>query len=225
MTEDRDRFHAAHCSALRLLAALAVSLVAAPAAALDLTLVGTFGDKAAIFVLAGGEPRTVKVGQKIGPATLVAVERDRATVEIDGRRRVLARGQTYSAAPAAGAREVAVLTAGPGGHFVADGQVNGAAVRFLVDTGATAVALPAAEARRLGIDYRKGRPGITQTAAGPAPVYLVRLDSVRVGGIELREVDAIVIEQGLPVALLGMSFLNRVEMKREGETLTLTRRF
>lgn len=53
----------------------------------------------------------------------------------------------------------------------------------------------------------------------------MRLDSVRVGGIELREVDAIVIEQGLPVALLGMSFLNRVEMKREGETLTLTRRF
>lgn len=210
---------------LRPFALLAAALVCAPAAALDLTLVGTFGDKAAILVLDGGEPRTVKVGQKIGGATLLAVERDRATVEVDGKRRVLLRGQTYSTAANPSGRQTAVLAAGPGGHFIVEGQVNGGAVRFLVDTGATAVALPAPDARRLGIDYLKGRRGITQTASGPAPAYLVRLDSVRVGAIELHEVDAIVIEQGLGIALLGMSFLNRVEMKREGQTLTLTRRF
>lgn len=204
---------------------LAAALAAAPAAALDLTLVGTFGDKAAILVLDRGEPRTVRIGQKIGAATLVSVERDRATVEIDGKRRVLVRGQTWSTSGGPAGRQTAVLAAGPGGHFVAEGQVNGGAVRFLVDTGASAVALPAADARRLGIDYRKGQRGITQTASGPAPVYLVKLDSVRVGAIELHEVDGIVIEQGLPIALLGMTFLNRVEMKREGQTLTLTRRF
>jgi aspartyl protease family protein len=216
---------AAHCSVLRRIALLAAALAAAPAAALDLTLVGTFGDKAAILVLDNGEPRTVRVGQRIGTATLVSVERDRATVEIDGKRRVLVRGQTWSTSAGTTGRQTAVLAAGPGGHFIVEGQVNGGTVRFLVDTGASAVALPAADAQRLGIDYRKGQRGITQTASGTAPAYLVRLDSVRVGGIELHQVDGIVIEQGLSVALLGMTFLNRVEMKREGQTLTLTRRF
>jgi aspartyl protease family protein len=206
-------------------AVLAAALAMGEAAATDLTLVGTFGDKAAVIAVDGGEPRTVKVGQRFGGATLVSVERDRATVEIDGKRRVLVRGQTYSTGGSPSGRQTAVLAAGPGGHFIAEGQVNGGPVRFLVDTGATSIALPAPDARRLGIDYLKGRRGFTQTAAGPAPVYIVRLDTVRVGGIELQQVDAIVIEQGLSIALLGMSFLNRVEMKRDGATMTLTRRF
>ena len=201
-------------------------MAAAPAAlATDVTLTGTFGDKAAILAVDGGEPRTLKVGQRMGNVTLVSVEKDRATVEVDGKRRVLLRGQTYSTAANPAGRQTTVLAAGPGGHFVAEGQVNGGAVRFLVDTGATAIALPAADARRLGIDYQKGRRGMTNTAAGPTPMYIVRLDSVRVGGIELQAIDAIVIEQGLNVALLGMTFLNRVEMKRDGATMTLTRRF
>jgi aspartyl protease family protein len=98
-------------------------------------------------------------------------------------------------------------------------------VRFLVDTGATSIALPAADARRLGIDFRNAPRGITQTANGPTQTYLVRLDTVRVGGIELNMVDAVIIEQGLPIALLGMTFLNRVEMRREGSTMTLIRKF
>lgn len=203
---------------------LALALAALPALATDVTLVGVFGDKAAVITVDGGAPKTVKVGYRLGNVTVVAVEKDRATVEVDGKRRVLVRGQTYSTAAASG-RQSAVLAAGPGGHFIAEGQVNGGAVRFLVDTGATAIALPGHEASRLGIDYRKGRRGVTQTAAGPATMYLVRLDTVRVGDIELQSVDAIVIEQGLGVALLGMTFLNRVEMKRDGSTMTLTRRF
>jgi aspartyl protease family protein len=53
----------------------------------------------------------------------------------------------------------------------------------------------------------------------------VNLDSVKLGSIELTAVEAIVIEQGLDMALLGMSFLNRVEMKRDGQNMTLIRRF
>jgi aspartyl protease family protein len=98
-------------------------------------------------------------------------------------------------------------------------------VRFLVDTGATSIVLPARDAERLGIDYRKGRRAITQTANGPVSVYRVNLTTVRLGDIELQAVDAVVIEQGLDIALLGMSFLNRVEMKRDGATMTLIRRF
>lgn len=201
-------------------------LAAAPTAlATNVTLTGVFGDKAAIIAVDNGEPRTIRVGQRIGNVTLISVDKDRATVEVDGKRRVLVRGQTYSTAANPSGRQTAVLAAGPGGHFIAEGQVNGGSVRFLVDTGATAIALPGAEAKRLGIDYLKGRRGMTQTAAGPTAMYVVRLDTVRVGGIELQAVDAMVIEQGLPVSLLGMTFLNRVEMRREGQTMTLTRRF
>lgn len=205
---------------------LVLGTLAAPAAmAAEVTLVGVFGDKAAVLAIDGGAPRTVKVGQKLGEITVIAVEKDRATIEAGGKRRVLVRGQTYSTSGSGADRQSVTMSAGAGGHFMVDGQIGGGAIRFLVDTGASAVAIPASAATRLGIDYRKGRPGTTQTAAGPAQMYIVRLDSVRVGGIELQNVEAIVIEQGLSVALLGNSFLNRVEMRRDGQTMTLTRRY
>jgi len=81
------------------------------------------------------------------------------------------------------------------------------------------------DAVRLGIDYRKGARGRSHTANGTVTVYKVKFDRVRLGGIELTSVDGIVIEEGLDVALLGMSFLNRVEMQREGQTMVLIRRF
>jgi len=205
------------------IALLALSAGAAAWAA-DVSLVGTFDTKAAILSIDGGAPRTVKVGQSAGGVTLIAVEKDRATVEVDGKRRVLQRGQTYSSGAGSGAQSV-TLAAGAGGHFMAQGQINGGAILFLVDTGATAIAIPASDAERLRIDYRKGRRSTTQTAGGPAPVWVVTLDSVRVGGIEVQNVEAIVIEQGLTVALLGNTFLNRMEMRREGQTMTLTRRY
>jgi aspartyl protease family protein len=78
---------------------------------------------------------------------------------------------------------------------------------------------------RLGIDYRKGQRGYSNTAGGVVPIYRIRLDTVRLGSIELTGVEASVLEGGLNIALLGMSFLNRVEMKRDGHLMILTRRF
>jgi len=205
---------------------LGLTALATPAAiAAEVTLVGVFGDKAAVLAIDGGAPRTVKVGQKLGDLTVIAVEKDRATIEAGGKRRVLVRGQTYSTSASGADRQSVTLSAGAGGHFMVDGQINGGAIRFMVDTGATAIAIPASDANRLRIDYRKGRPGTTQTASGPTAMYIVRLDRVRIGAIELQNIDAIVIEQGLTVALLGNTFLNRMEMRREGQTMTLTRRF
>lgn len=206
---------------------IALLLLAAGGAAraADVALIGVIGDKAAVFALNGGEPKTVKVGQKWNGVTVLAVEKDRATVEIDGKRRVLVQGQHYRAAAPASSRQRVTLAADARGHFIAEGTVNGAPVRFLVDTGASMIALPARDAQRLGLDYRKGARGMASTAAGSVPVYRVSLDSVRLGGIELSAVEAMVIEQGLDIALLGMSFLNRLEMQREGQTMTLTRRF
>lgn len=205
--------------------ALLLLLASLTAPAAQVTLVGVFGDKAAILSIDGGAPKTVKVGQKLGDLTVTAVAKDRATIQIEGKRRVLVRGQTYSSSGASATAQSVTLSAGAGGHFMAEGQINGGAIRFLVDTGASAVSIPASEANRLRIDFRNGRRGTTQTASGPTPMYIVRLDSIRVGGIELQNVDAIVIEQGLNVALLGNTFLNRVEMRREGQSMTLTRRF
>ena len=198
-----------------------------PAAAAELTLVGIFGDKAAILAIDGGAPRTIRVGQSAAGITVIAVEQspERAIVEVQGKRQVLVRGQTYSSAPGADGRQSVTLAAGPGGHFTAEGLVNGRAVRFVVDTGATMVTLPGGDALRLGIDYRKGEAGTMQTAAGPALAYKVKLDTVRVGGIELNNVDCVVIEKGLNIALLGMSFLNRVEMKQESGRMTMLRRY
>lgn len=198
-------------------------LASVDAAAGEVSLIGTFGATAAILSIDGGAPKTVKVGQSAGGIKLISVEQDRATIEADGKRRILQRGQTYSSA-GAGPQSV-TLSVGAGGHFMADGQINGGAIRFMIDTGATAVAIPASDANRLRIDYTKGRLGTAQTAGGPTAAYLVTVDSVRIGGIELQNVEIVVIEQGLTLALLGNTFLNRMEMRREGQTMTLIKRF
>jgi aspartyl protease family protein len=205
--------------------ALVLFLVAGAAGAADVALIGLIGDKAVVLALEGGEPKTVKLGQTWNGITVLSVARDRATVEIDGRRRVLIHGPHYRAAENLSERAQTTLAVDESGHFRADGAVNGLAVRFIVDTGATAVALPARDANRIGLDYRSGAQGFAKTANGTVPVYRVNLDVVKLGSIELRSVDAVVIESDLETALLGMTFLNRVEMKRDGSTMTLIRRF
>ena len=206
--------------------ALLLFVFAGAAAAADVALIGLIGDKAAVVAIDGGDPKTVKVGQKWGAVSVIAIEGRQATIEVDGKRRVLEIGQHHRARAAGADRQQSVtLSADMRGHFFSDGAVNGTPVRFLVDTGATTVALPATDAVRLGIDYRKGEMGMSSTAGGMVPVYRIRLDTVRLGSIELTGVEGVVLEKGLDIALLGMSFLNRVDMKRDGQILTLTRRF
>ncbi len=104
--------------------------------------------------------------------------------------------------------------------------MNGRSVRFLVDTGATYVTLPAADARRLGLDLQKARRGVSSTANGNVAVYLVSLDSLKVGDITLYNVPAVVNGgAGLDVALLGMSFLNRMDMRADGPNLVLEKKY
>jgi len=199
---------------------------AAFAAADDVALIGVIGDKAAVLAIAGGEPKTVKVGQTWSGVTVITVTHERATVEIEGKRRELSLGQHYRAGgQVAATRESVTLAADARGHFFADAVVNGIPMRFVIDTGATAVALSAADASRLGIDWHNGARRTMQTANGATTGYLVKLDKVRVGSIELHDVDGVVLEQGMGVGLLGMTFLNRVDMRRDGDTMTLIRRF
>lgn len=195
------------------------------AAAADINVVGLFPGKA-VLVIDGSDPKTYAVGASLGGgAKLVAADSASATVDVNGKRQVLTIGQyVHRSAASTGAK--VVLQADPRGHFVTHGQVNGgSSVEMLVDTGASLVALPASEATRLGINYKNGRRAYTNTANGVAIVYLIKLDTLKVGDVVLNQVDASVHENGLPITLLGNSFLNRMDMHRDGETMTLTRRF
>jgi aspartyl protease family protein len=206
--------------------ALLLFLACTPVLAADVALIGVIGDRAAVLAVGGGDPKAVKIGQTWNGVTVVAVEKERATVEMDGKRRVLVLGQHYRSAAPTSDRQSVTLGADPRGHFIADASVNDVPMRFVVDTGASVVVLSAADASRLGVDWRQGPRRMVQTANGSTAGYLVRLDRVRVGGIELTNVEGVVLEQGLgAVGLLGMSFLNRVEMQRDGQTMTLIRRF
>lgn len=205
---------------------LAIVLLAAlPAPAQDVRVVGLFPGKALVSV-DGAPPRTLSVGQETPEGIkLLAVEGQKATFEANGQRRTLGISQGFAVARTESAGNKAVITSDSRGQFWTDGMVNGRSVRFIVDTGATFVSLPAGVARSLGIDLSRARRGITSTANGIATVYAVKLDSITIGGITLHNVDASVSEGGLSVALLGMSFLSRTDMHQEGQTLTLTRRY
>jgi len=104
--------------------------------------------------------------------------------------------------------------------------VNGTGLRYVVDTGATAVALNSADAKRANIDYLKGEKSVASTANGKVVAYRVTLNTLKIGSITLNNVDAAVIEGNFPeVVLLGMTALNRLEMKRDSTTMTLTKKY
>lgn len=207
----------AHCMAWLLL------LLAGETLAASVGVVGLFRDKAMVSI-DGSPPRLIAAGQTVQGVKLLAANSDAATFEIDGKRRTLAMGQSFASGGGGGKPSV-TLSAGPGGHFIASGAINGASVMFLLDTGASSVTLPASEARRMGIDYKSGRMTAASTANGVIPAWRVTFNSVRVGNITLNQVEGIVVETSMPATLLGMSFLNRTDMRREGQTMTLIQRY
>ena len=118
-----------------------------------------------------------------------------------------------------GVREV-MLRRNRSGHYVANGRINGQPVRFLLDTGATTVSVPARLAKRLGLD--RGRPELANTANGVVTTYATRLDNVQLGELSIGNVRAS-INPGMrgDDVLLGMSFLKQLEFTQRGETLTI----
>lgn len=195
-------------------------------AAAEVAVAGLLGSRTAVLVIDGGPPRTLTLGQRSPEGVLlVSIEGDVAVVEVDKVRERVRLGERVVSRVLAGGDDTVQLEADGQGHFFANGRVNGGAVRFLVDTGASMISLGRSDARRLGIDLTRATLGRTQTANGVASVWLVRLDSVQLGRLSLTDVDAAVLENDMPLVLLGMSFLNRMEMQREGNRLLLRRRY
>lgn len=156
---------------------------------------------------------------------LIAVRGQQVEVEEAGRRRVLNMGFSGGGGMTSDVGK-AIVTADGRGHFSTLGEVNGSTTRFLVDTGASLVALPLSVAKQAGVNLDNARQVGVNTANGRIRAYRVLLNSVRVGDVRANLVEALVMEdRQLPISLLGMSFLNRVNMNREGDLLTLTQRY
>ena len=209
----------------RALLAGALLACAGAASAQKVSLSGSLGAKALLMI--DGTPRTLAVGQTVQGVKLLGVSGSDAVVEVGGRRVTLQLGQAHAnlgGAASAGAGSQIVLTAGSGGHFVTQGSINGRAVSFIVDTGATHVALSQTVAEQIGLNYRGGQRSVGNTANGPIVAYRVTLDSVRIGDVQVYNVEAAVLPAGMEQVLLGNSFLTRFQMKRENDKMTLDKR-
>jgi aspartyl protease family protein len=209
--------------ALAVAAMLLAGALAGAAAAIEVQVVAVSPGSSAEVAIDGSSPITIGVGETIEGVTLVSADRRGAVVRVGGVTKTLPL-VAYRGPTSAGSGETITLRADRAGHFLANGSVNGKPVRFLVDTGATTVALSRPDAERLGIDYRRGQPTISETANGLGRGWRVTLDSVSIGGTTVHDVVADVTDSSMSVALLGMTFLNHFDMQRQGATLVLRRR-
>ena len=202
-------------------------LASSAAQAQSVALAGMLGGKA-LLVVNGTSPKAVAAGDTHEGVKVILTNGDQAVIEQDGKRTTLRVGEApvhVGANKSGGKGNRIVLVAGSGGHFTTAGQINGKAVQFMVDTGATSVAMGVQDAERAGINYKAGRPVTMSTANGTAQGFQVKLDSVRVGEVEVLNVDAVVMPLAMPFLLLGNSFLTRFQMLRDNDQMTLTKKY
>jgi aspartyl protease family protein len=198
----------------------------------QIQLGGVMGSKA-LFVI-DGQSQMIAVGEAARGVRLVSLNGDGAKVELQGKvidlrvggSPVVVGGGIGAAGggPGSNTREI-VIPVGDGGHYFMNGTINGHAVRFMVDTGATTIAMGRADATRIGLDPRKGQLSYSGTANGMTQVMSLTLDSVRIGEVELYNVAAVVMPANMPFVLLGNSFLSRFVIQHNNEVMRLTRRY
>jgi aspartyl protease family protein len=209
---------------------LVVSLlvISAPLQALkDIHVVALFKDR--VMVMIDGKRHLLRSGES-SPEGVTLVSADSAGAVFEYRGETLERrldGRTRAPAKKTGTAEPVQIFRDNWGMFKTVGSINGMPVNFLVDTGASTVAMNAAQARRLGIDFRvEGDSTYVATASDVTQAFRVTLDRVKVGNIELHNITAVVIDGPMPQeTLLGMSFLGRLELRNEGDHLTLRKKY
>lgn len=208
-----------------LAAALIAVLLSVSATALAgprVSVVALFNGKAMLEI--DGRRQLLAMGQSSGGVRLVGASTKEAVLEIDGRRLVVGLSRSVGGSYAAPSqRQQVQISKNARGMYTTAGSINGMSMTFLVDTGASSIALNASDAARAGIDYRlRGTRVGVNTASGVTTGYQVLLDQVTVGAISLANVQAIVLDGPSPVTpLLGMSFLGRLKMRHEGALLVL----
>ncbi|MDR7148267.1 aspartyl protease family protein [Hydrogenophaga palleronii] len=200
-------------------------MLAGPALAQQVALAGLSANRA-LLVIEGASPRFMSPGQTSQGVKLVSAQGDVAVIEVEGRRQILRVGDApvhVGGRAVVGGQRI-VLTADASGHFLPQGQINGRSVQFMVDTGATLIAISESEARRLNLNFETGRPVRISTANGTVNAYQIQLSSVRVGDVQVYDVAAVVAPQPMPFVLLGNSFLTRFQMQRQNDQMTLEKR-
>lgn len=192
---------------------------------LQVVVVGLFSGQAVIEI--NNTQRLLKAG-KTSPegVTLISATSQSAVLEIEGVQKKYLLGSHIGTNFGPGPAETVVSLWPTNGMYLTPGTVNGYSVDFLVDTGASSIALNAATAKRLNIDYLNKRPRAVKTASGISKAYPVMLDLVQVGDIKLHNVEAMVLDGAEPSrALLGMTFLGQLDMHRNGERMDLKKKF
>lgn len=194
-------------------------------AAQQVQVVGLFPNAAVLLV--DGQRKLVRAGQA-GPGGVEVVSADArgAVLRVNGVEQRYELSREYGAAEgytAPSTRAQVSIARGAGGHYWVAGSINGQGVQFMVDTGATSIAMNDSQARALNIDYRVvGQPMVVSTASGTERAWRVRLDSVKIGALTVLGVEGVVLEGGSPTeALLGMSFLSRVSWREDQGVLVL----
>lgn len=189
----------------------------------SVALGGMLGGKALLMV-DGKPPKSVAPGDTYMGVKVVSVSSEEAVVDIAGKRAHLRMGESPVSVGERGGKKI-MLTADGQGHFIGAGKINGQAMQYLVDTGATVVSMGVSDAERMGVNYKNGQQIRMNTANGQVPGWSIRLASVRVGDVELTEVEAVVTSASMPYILLGNSFLTRFQMTRTNDQLVLERRY
>ncbi len=210
-----------------LFALLATFLAGQATAETRLNVVGLFSGKALVSIN-GSAPQSIGVGQTKNGVKLISADSESATFMVEGKRQTLKMGQAASVAGSAGpvSNDPVSLYADSRGHFTGKLSINGASLKYLVDTGASTVAMNSGDAKFAKIDYEKGEKVPVNTANGMVMAYLVNVSTLKIGTITLNNVDVIVNEGGSPtMVLLGMSALNKLDMKRDNSIMTLTKKY
>lgn len=182
-------------------------------------------DKAVIDI--DGQYHTLAIGQTSPEGvTLVQADSEIATLEIDGKKQQYGLNGTVTTLTAKEeSTELPTIRIFPNaqGLYTITGYINGYPVDFIVDTGASSIAMSSIQAEHMNIHYqRDGTKVNVMTASDTIPAHLINLDKVKVGYIVLQHVEAVVIDGKLPEqVLLGMSFLDKVEMHRKKDLLEL----
>lgn len=212
---------------LRLLVVLLCGLCAQVGLAdTQVNIVGLFTNKA-VLIINNGKPKTLSVGQTSEGVKLLAADSMTATLQIEGKTRQLGMGQAAIVGNAAvSGIPSTTLYANSAGHYFSECQINGATLKFLLDTGATSVSLNSGDAKYANINYKNGEQVRMSTANGIVIAHRATIATLKIGNIVLNNVDAIVHEGGSPsIVLLGMSAINRLDMKRQDIALTLTKKY
>lgn len=184
-----------------------------------------FTDKA-MLVIDGGQ-KILKKGQTYRGVKLISSDSNEVVLELHGKKKKYKLGNEISTSfKKADPGKELVVWKDQYNMFRVHGSINKFSIHFLIDTGATSVAMSSVEARRMGLKYKKGTPMQSSTASGIAKGYALTLNEVKIGHIKIYNVRAVVLEGSFPSeVLLGQSFLNRVHMVRDGDKMKLRKKY